>query len=74
MTRSPVVSASPTHSIAQTWVTMTTAPGRAVAKSSESRPTACFLAAARAASLRRVGIRKRSRTPWGVQGVGGCAG
>ncbi|MDQ0984814.1 hypothetical protein QFZ71_002097 [Streptomyces sp. V2I9] len=74
MTRSPVVSASPTHSIAQTWVTMTIAPGRAPAKIPESRATACFFAAARAASLRRVGTRKRSRTPWGVQGVGGCAG
>lgn len=59
MTVSPLVSARATHSIAQTWVTMTTLPGRAARNSSVSRSALARIFARRAACRRRSGAFSR---------------
>lgn len=55
MTESPLVSARATHSIAQTWVTITTAPGAAARHSSLSSSALARIPARRAAWRRRSG-------------------
>ncbi len=67
----PVRSACATHSIAQTWVTITTAPGAAARNSSVIRPAASRTPAARRASPRRARTSSRCQGSLGVQACGG---
>lgn len=72
MTVSPLVSASATHSIAQTWVTMTTPPGRAARSSSLSCSALTRICARRAAWRRRSGAFSRPLIPRSRRADGGC--
>lgn len=71
MTVSPLVSARDTHSIAQTWVTITTAPGRAARNSSLRVSALARICARRAAWRRRSGALRRPLTPCSRRALGG---